>query len=160
MATDELTATIDECNRDPRPLAMPSPDGSDRGLTLEEMIGKRLATSTTVEEVARVLHQLLYGGYAVWPDGTILETRALVAAIGGLRIDIRSNEHPPPHFHVLAAGINASFAIRDCAHLKGSIGAHERRKVEVWHAGARPLLVRKWNASRPTDCSVGPIDDC
>lgn len=37
--------------------------------------------------------------------------RVLVAHLDGLRIQIHPREHAPPHFHVVADGINARFAI-------------------------------------------------
>jgi len=72
----------------------------------------------------------------VWTDGRLLNTRALVDAVGTLRIVIHLNEHPPPHFHVTGNDINASFAIDDCALLRADIGSRERQLVEYWQAVA------------------------
>lgn len=72
----------------------------------------------------------------MWTDGRLLNTRALVDAVGTLRIVIHLNEHPPPHFHVTGNGINASFAIDDCALLRADIGSRERQLVEYWQAVA------------------------
>jgi hypothetical protein len=77
--------------------------------------------------------------------------------LGSLRIVIHPNEHPPPHFHVIGSGINASFAIDNCALLRGDIGSRERQLVEYWHRRGRTRLVDVWNKTRPSDCPVGPI---
>lgn len=41
-------------------------------------------------------------------------TEELIASINGLKIEIFSREHPPPHFRVFCAGETANFAIKDC----------------------------------------------
>ena len=54
-------------------------------------------------------------------------------------------------------GIDASFAIDDCSFLRGSIRDRDQQMVRYWHAQARPLPVRVWNETRPSDCPIGPI---
>jgi hypothetical protein len=71
----------------------------------------------------------------------------------------RIREHAPPHFHVTAPGIDASFTIEDCALLRGTISGHDRQLVEYWHKTGRPLLIRRWNETRQSNCPVGPIED-
>jgi len=121
------------------------------------MIQRRIIRSETLEEATRCLCGLLAGGFDVAEDGELYETRVLVERFDGLRMVIHTREHGPPHFHVIASGIDASFAIHDCSHLAGSITAKDRRIIEYWHAQARPLLIRVWNETRPSDCPVGPI---
>ena len=137
-----------------------SPTGShERTLNLEQQVDRRLAESQTLDDVTLVLYQLLTGGYSVSLHGTLHYARALVAVVEGLRIEVRIREHVPPHFHVIAHQVNASFAIDDCAFLQGDLPPGALQMIERWHKGARPLLVRRWNAMRPTDCPVGPIED-
>ena len=130
--------------------------GAQRG-SMDDLFQNAIASSDTLEESAGCLLNLLAGGFSVWSDGTLLETRALVQQLGGLKIVIHTREHGPPHFHVMAAGVDATFAIHDCAQLHGTIGGKELGLVRYWHAQARPLLVKKWNETRPSDCPVGPI---
>jgi hypothetical protein len=136
-----------------------SPSGShERTLNLEQQVDRRLAQSQTLADVALVLYQLLTGGYSVSLHGTLHYARPLVALVGGLRVEVRLEERAPPHFHVSAGPVNASFAIDDCALLHGDLPPGTLQMIHRWHKGARPLLVRRWNATRPTDCPAGPID--
>jgi len=136
------------------------PIGEDeRRLSLDERIRLRLGQCETLDQIALVLYRLLGGGFTVWEeDGRLLETRVQGAMLNGLRIQIHTREHGPPHFHVTTHDIDASFAIRDCSHLTGAISRRDQRLVEYWHRNARPTLIRVWNATRPSDCPVGVID--
>ena len=136
-----------------------SPTGShERTLNLEQQVDRRLAESQTLDEITLVLYQLLTGGYSVSLHGTLHYARALIVLVGGLRVEVRIREDAPPHFHVSAGPVNASFAIDDCALLHGDLPPGALQMVHRWHKGARPLLVRRWNATRPTDCPAGPIE--
>jgi len=70
----------------------------------------------------------------------------------------RPQEHPPPHFHVAYQGQDASFSIADCLRLPGVNGL-ERYESAIynWWADNKHKLIEIWNASRPTNCPVGPI---
>ncbi len=85
-------------------------------------------------------------------------SRLIVARVDGLSIKIWADEHPPPHFHVSYQGQDASFSILDCSRLPGVSGLQRYdRRIESWWRRNRMHLIKKWNASRPTNCSVGPI---
>jgi hypothetical protein len=116
-----------------------------------------LREATSLQQTAAVLSELLTGGYSIWTDGSLYFIKQLVARVKGIEIHVYSNEHAPPHFHVKSADLDASFAIADCAYLTGNIDGREQRLVRWWYERSRPLLVAAWNASRPTDCPVGPI---
>ena len=125
---------------------------------LEESFIQAIDRAMTLDELAVTLEALLAGGFAVWPeDGSLLETRQLVAWVRGLRIEIRPREHAPPHFHVCAAELDASFAIEDGRLLSGSISGRHHAVVQWWYGHGRKKLVAVWNATRPADCPVGPI---
>ncbi|MEW6466582.1 MAG: DUF4160 domain-containing protein [Pseudomonadota bacterium] len=128
-------------------------------MTLEDLIATRVVAASTLEDAARVLEGLLSGGFSISQEGDLCLTRGLVERVHGLRIEIYPNEHPPPHFHVRAPGLSATFAITDGAHLCGSIRPDQLRLVHWWYRRSRPLLVRTWNATRPSDCTVGPVAD-
>ena len=136
-----------------------SPGATERTLNLEKQVDRRLAQSQTLDDVALVLYQLLTGGYSVSLHGSLYYTRALVAAGEGLRVEVRITEHAPPHFHVTADKVDASFAIDDCALLHGELPPGALQMIARWHRGARPLLVRRWNATRPADSAEGPIEE-
>lgn len=126
--------------------------------TLDGAVQVRIMQAQTLDEAADSLLRLLDGGFAVWRDGNLLETRALVGRLGRLRIIIRSREHAPPHFHVETGDTTASFSILDGSLLSGRIPNRDRDLVGYWYRSARPLLVKIWNQTRPSDCPVGPID--
>jgi hypothetical protein len=129
-------------------------------LTMEdEFFTNRIAAAQNLDELTVVLQQMLSENLAVWEDGSLLNIKKLVARVEGLRIEIYADEHPPPHFHVKAPGIDATFDIRSCELLRGTVPGRERRLIEWWHRRGRSLLVRLWNQTRPTDCPVGPIDE-
>jgi hypothetical protein len=86
-------------------------------------------------------------------------TEYIVDMYRGLRISIFFDEHPPPHFAVTYNGETASFSITECRRLKGNKGLERHESsIRKWWSGNRPLLVSEWNRSRPTDCTVGPVD--
>lgn len=93
----------------------------------------------------------------VTEDGcdVVVERRQRIAQVGGLKIEVYPNEHAPPHFHAISPHVNASFTIEDCALLNGSVGSKDLRKIQHWHRQFKPLLIERWNDTRPTDCKVG-----
>jgi hypothetical protein len=75
-----------------------------------------------------------------------------------LNCEIRSKEHPPPHFHVERDGEEASFSILDGTRLPGVVGLERYDSViRNWWEEHRRELCLIWNKSRPTDCTVGPV---
>jgi hypothetical protein len=93
----------------------------------------------------------------VSPEGYVVERRKLVAQVNNLKILIHPNEHPPPHFHVLADRMDASFEILNCRKLNGEISGKDLKRVHAFYKSSRDLLVKTWNELRPSDCPVGPI---
>ena len=77
------------------------------------------------------------------------------AAIGGLKVDIFSNEHPPPHFRVSFQGETNNFTISDCTPLNGSALSRFFRNIKKWHKENKAGLIDFWNSKRPSDCPVG-----
>lgn len=112
-----------------------------------------------IQEYAEWLEALLHNSCSIFIDDDgeeiLLENKELVARVDGLKIEIYSNEHPPPHFHVKSPNINASFCIESCRKLKGSINSKDLSKVKYWHKRSKFLLVDIWNSTRPANCVVG-----
>jgi hypothetical protein len=126
-------------------------------MNLYEEIEQRATNAETLEDSAEVLEILLSGGFSVWEDGSLYNTKQLVTRVKGLRIEVFAREHPPPHFHISGGGIDATFSITDCKHLEGKIEGRKKALVLWWYQQSRPTLIKAWNNSRPTDCPVGPI---
>ena len=120
-------------------------------------LNRRANEATSLEDLAELLSELLVGGYSVSPRGDLYYIKQLVARVRGLRIHVYAREHPPPHFHVESADVDATFTIDACKYLGGNIDGREVRLVEWWYAHAKPALIAAWNVSRPSDCPVGPI---
>jgi Domain of unknown function (DUF4160) len=125
----------------------------------DEFFTNRITAAQNLDELTTVLQQLLSENLAVWEDGSLLNIKKLVERVESLRIEIYANEHPPPHFHVKAPGIDGTFDILTCELLRGTVPGRERRLIEWWHRHGRSLLIKACNQSRPTDCPVGPIDE-
>jgi Domain of unknown function (DUF4160) len=124
-----------------------------------ELLEQRISSAQTLDESARVLSELLNGGYSIWTDGSLYHIRQQVGRKDALQIHVYANEHPPPHFHVQSADVDAVFTIDDCTYIKGNIDGREQRLVKWWYGRNRELLIKTWNATRPAGCPVGPIED-
>ena len=84
-------------------------------------------------------------------------TEAVIATIGGLRVEIFSLEHSPPHFRVEYQGETANFDICTGERINGELNRW-LRNIRKWHEKNKNYLIEKWNGSRPTDCPVGNVD--
>ncbi len=126
-------------------------------MNLYDAIEKKAIEADGLEEMAEALYFLLNSGFSVWEDGSLYSIKQLVAIHKNLKIEIRPKEHPPPHFHVKCANLNASFAIESCELLSGDIGGRNVALIQWWHKRSKDNLVEIWNETRPSDCPVGPI---
>lgn len=112
-----------------------------------------------IEDYAFWLEAILNNPCSVWQeengDERLIEIRHLVSKVRGLKIEIYSNEHPPPHFHVVSSEVMASFAIANCELLDGTVDSKNLKKIQYWHRHSKRLLVDIWNSTRPTKCVVG-----
>jgi len=116
----------------------------------------------TIEHWAMWLEALLHNPCSIYErDGAsiLLETKQLVERLDGLRIEIYSDEHPPPHFHVKSPEVDASFAIDDCRVINGKVPPSAVKKIEYWHRSSKSKLIEIWNSTRPTSCTVGEYRD-
>lgn len=89
-------------------------------------------------------------------QGHRLLTEALVEKIIGVKVEVFSNEHPPPHFRVKYQSSTANFSISDCKRINGSGEVLKYEKnIRLWWEGNRQTLIDAWNDNRPSDCPVG-----
>ena len=102
-------------------------------------------SSTYVAEIEKFEHPIL------------LEAKALVDRLDGLKIVIYPKEHPPPHFHVVGGDTDASFRLDTGELIGGIINTRNKKKVQYWFSQqqARKALLHVWNSTRPDDCAVG-----
>jgi hypothetical protein len=118
-----------------------------------------LAGAEDLDTLARILAMLFGSRFDVLDDGRFYVIKRQVDRIENLRIEVRSDEHPPPHFHIVGPGIDASYTIEDCSPLNGRLDGRKERLLRKWFRGCHSKLIQIWNDSRPTDCPVGPIQE-
>jgi hypothetical protein len=122
-----------------------------------EILDQQCRDAVGLDESIAVLMRLLSDGYAVWDDGSLYSVKQLVANIKGLKIEVFSREHSPPHFHVSGNEIDAIFSISECLHLNGKVSCREKRLIEWWYQRSRDHLITAWNQGSPDDCNVEPF---
>lgn len=111
----------------------------------------------TIDEFEHHLYSFIQSGAYYYGDD-IVEARQFVDKIKNMKIEIYSNEHPPPHFHVTTGDKKASFDIDDCNLLVNTgFDSREIRNIRDWFLRSKDKLIEIWNATRPTDCVVGKI---
>ena len=118
-------------------------------------------SSLFMEKQLKFLNMFLnyiYNSTFVDENGQVWEQRHRVDNISNLKIEIFSNEHPPPHFHIKSPEIDATFSILECKLLNGNIDSKSLKKIEYYHQHMRDKLIEAWNKFRPDDCPVGKIE--
>ena len=68
-----------------------------------------------------------------------------------IKIEIRTNDHLPPHFHVLIDEQEAAFTIMECTQLNGNIENKYLKSIKKWYKKNRKVLICQWNLTRPSD---------
>lgn len=96
--------------------------------------------------------------HEIHPDGsqTVSIRKAEVDRFKGLKVEIFSNEHPPPHFRVRFQNSSANFRIDTCALLNGGgeVLKYENN-IRLWWRDNKEKLIQFWNERRPSNCPVG-----
>ena len=72
-----------------------------------------------------------------------------IIILDGIRIEIYTDDHPPPHFHVRAGRMRAKFDIATGELLRGSLDKRSLRKVRQWMELNGDSLMQVWISSRP-----------
>jgi hypothetical protein len=67
-----------------------------------------------------------------------------IAVINGIRIVIRYNDHPPPHFHAMQGGAEMRVRIADLAIMSSNAPANMERTVVAWAAQHQAALALRW----------------
>tara|TARA_R110002051_G_C8439349_1_gene454810 strand:+ start:50 stop:403 length:354 start_codon:yes stop_codon:yes gene_type:complete len=78
--------------------------------------------------------------------------KELVSRIRNMKIEIYSNDHNPPHFHVKSSdnSINATFRLDNCEHIQGKIDSKDRKRIEAFYEDVeiKDLMKKMWNKSK------------
>ena len=86
--------------------------------------------------------------FDVLEDGTCVETRKEVGRIDGLKVEMFSNDHPPPHFHVTCPDFSARFTIDNCGVISGNVDSKIKKKIKNFYDKNRDLLTQYWINTR------------
>ncbi len=75
-----------------------------------------------------------------------------------MKIEIYSNDHNPPHFHVKSkdGSINAVFRLDNCELIKGTIQSKDRKRIEAFYDDekVKVLLKNTWNKSKGDNLQI------
>jgi hypothetical protein len=112
----------------------------------------------TINTARQSLAESLAAGPILNDQGMRFLPEHTVARVNGLKIEVFSNEHPPPHFRVIYQGETANYSIEDCEKLNGGLSKFDRN-IRKWHEKHKQDLVSAWNTSRPSNCPVGPVQN-
>jgi hypothetical protein len=115
----------------------------------EKELERQVKNAVGLEQLAKSLEDLLSGPYGVLPNGELYCIKVRVGRVNDVRIIIRPNDHPPPHFHVRGQDFDASFDIESGSLRKGQIDPAHFQKIKWWHKRAKGKLLDAWNSTRP-----------
>ncbi len=105
-------------------------------LTPTRILQSAILKSASIESLELFLSNFLADGTEISLDKDgkykLISTRQLVKRIEGMKIEIYSNDHMPPHFHVVFSDVNASFSLDNCELIKGEISCKYERKVRFF----------------------------
>ena len=110
----------------------------------------------SLDEILKAFERFLSSDdYIKENDGKkcVVETRVRVDTINGYKIEIYSDEHSPPHFHVVKNNTKlAAYTIDDCKKLSGDLPNKLEKKILFFHECAKDKLTKFWNDTRPGNC--------
>ena len=88
-------------------------------------------------------------------EGDVLLTEHTLAVINGLKIEVFSNEHQPPHFRVTCGDESNDFRIDNCSPMYDDGLKKKFKVIRKWHTDNKDALIAAWNKTRPAGCPVG-----
>jgi hypothetical protein len=79
------------------------------------------------------------------------------ATVDGIKIQFYYDEHPPPHFHAIAAEYRASIDIATLEVVEGWLPRAQLRKVKSWAESRQEGLLVAWGRCR-ADQAPGDVE--
>lgn len=109
------------------------------------------------EECVKELHNSFEQGPMLNESGRRKLEEKVFDKLGGLKIEVFADEHPPPHFRVSCAGESNSYSLEtgEPLYKEPKTLARFRHNIRSWHKKNKDKLISHWNDFRPTDCPVG-----
>lgn len=114
-------------------------------------------TDASMDAAVARLNQMLEIESMRNPGGTLTLLEDTFKRFDKVRVEVRGDEHPPPHFHVVDGSRDASFRVDNGEYIVGDISRSLAKVIKSWFPGAMRVVAEAWNNSRPTDCPVGPV---
>ena len=78
-----------------------------------------------------------------------IERKERVATIRNMKIIIYTNDHNPPHFHVISNdnSVNAKFTIDTCQLINGNISNIDIKRIQEFHKHPKTTIILEniWN---------------
>jgi hypothetical protein len=68
-----------------------------------------------------------------------------IKILDGIKVDIYSRDHPPPHFHALYAGYEELIVIENLETYAGKLPKNQRKKVVGWAEKRKEWLLNIFN---------------
>ncbi len=102
-----------------------------------------------MKELEAWLHRYV-NNTEVIDDQEVYFIKRLVEKIRNMKIEIYSNDHNPPHFHVKSdcKSIDAVFGLYDGSFIEGQISGKDKRRIEAFYQNGKDLLIKVWNETR------------
>ena len=98
-------------------------------------------------QLNRYINQTLYND-----EWGVYFIKELVGRIRNMKIEIYSNDHNPPHFHVKSndGSIDATFKLENCEILNGNIDGKDKKRIEAFFNDSytQEQMKKMWNKSK------------
>ncbi|MEW7292116.1 DUF4160 domain-containing protein [Aquimarina sp. 2304DJ70-9] len=105
------------------------------------------------QELSKFINRTLYN-----PEWGVYFIKEQVGQVRNMKIEIYSNDHNPPHFHVKSkdGSINAVFRLDNCELIKGTIQSKDRKRIEAFYDDekVKVLLKSTWNKSKGDNLQI------
>lgn len=92
------------------------------------------------------------------PEWGVYFIKELVGRVRNMKIEIYSNDHNPPHFHVKSndSSINAKFRLDNCDFIKGSIGTKDCKRIKAFFEDdeTKKMMKDMWNKSKDDSLTI------
>ncbi len=85
--------------------------------------------------------------YELLPDVLGYEVKQNVGRIRAMLLEIYTNDHNPPHFHVrsLDGKIDAKFTLSDCTLLSGEVSRTDMKRIQAYFDFQKNMMNEVWN---------------
>ena len=85
--------------------------------------------------------------YNLLPNVLGYHIKQYVGRDRGMIFKIYSNDHNPPHFHVMAkdGSLDAKFRIDNCEIISGEVSTKDMKRIEAFFIDAKEIMKLMWN---------------